>query len=61
LYLKSKLIIIPKMGMRPVRVIIEMSKLKTEIKTTALIIENDQRHDYTDEYKNLTRDFYLNF
>ena len=26
-----------------------------------LAIENGGRHDYTDEYKTLTRDFYLNF
>ncbi|MDD3858859.1 MAG: methyltransferase [Bacteroidales bacterium] len=61
LFLKSKLTIIPKIGMKPVRVIIEMSKLKAVIKTNDLIIENNQRHDYTEEYKDLTRDYYLKF
>lgn len=30
-------------------------------KRTSLIIENDARHDYSDDYKRLTADFYLAF
>ncbi|WP_452222312.1 tRNA1(Val) (adenine(37)-N6)-methyltransferase [Lacinutrix salivirga] len=40
------------------RSLITMSFSESEIKTNTLIIEN-ARHNYTDEYINLTKDFYL--
>lgn len=40
------------------RSLIEFSFSKTVTKTTELIIENS-RHNYTEDYINLTRDFYL--
>lgn len=40
------------------RSLIEFSFHETEIKTSELIIENG-RHNYTDDYINLTKDFYL--
>lgn len=40
------------------RSLIQFSFNKTEVKTDTLIIEN-QRHNYTQDYINLTKDFYL--
>lgn len=40
------------------RSLLEFSFIKTEIDTSELIIEID-RHDYTKDYINLTKDFYL--
>ncbi|WP_067147022.1 tRNA1(Val) (adenine(37)-N6)-methyltransferase [Pseudotamlana agarivorans] len=40
------------------RSLLEFSFRESDIKTETLIIEN-QRHDYTEDYINLTKDFYL--
>jgi len=61
LFLRSKLIIFPKEGMRPVRIITEMSKIDGDISEKSLTIEKSKRHDYTEEYINLTADYYLKF
>jgi tRNA1Val (adenine37-N6)-methyltransferase len=46
---------------RPVkRLLIELSKQKKEVKEEELIIEQ-KRHQYTDEYISLCKDFYLHF
>jgi tRNA1Val (adenine37-N6)-methyltransferase len=33
----------------------------TEFSESSLVIEKDERHSYTEEYKNLTRDYYIHF
>ncbi len=33
----------------------------TEFSESTLVIEKDERHSYTEEYKNLTQDYYLHF
>lgn len=33
----------------------------TEFSESTLVIEKDERHSYTDEYKNLTKDYYIHF
>lgn len=43
------------------RLLLEFSFEKKETKTDILTIETDQRHSYTEEYKRLTKDFYLAF
>ncbi len=58
---KSKLIILPRAGMNPVRIITEISKSKTETQVKYIAIEKQERHDYTTEYKELTSDWYLKF
>lgn len=58
---KSKLIILPRAGMNPVRVITEISKSKSETLVKSIAIEKQERHDYTTEYKELTSDWYLKF
>ena len=43
------------------RLLIEFSFQNKNIKESEIVIEGNIRHQYTDEYKNLTKDFYLNF
>ena len=43
------------------RILIELSNTECEIRSESLMIEYENHHDYTPEYKELTRDFYLKF
>jgi tRNA1Val (adenine37-N6)-methyltransferase len=43
------------------RLILEFGREKKQVKEKFLTIEKGNRHDFTEEYKDLTRDFYLNF
>jgi len=62
LYLSEILNIKPTPTKNIKRVILEFScNDKTEVKTTELIIEINGRHDYSKEYRELTKDYYLNF
>ena len=45
----------------PKRALIELSREKIKCEEHILIIEKDKRHDYTQQYKDLTKDFYLAF
>ncbi len=45
----------------PKRVLLEFSKNTAETVEERIVIEKCERHDYTDQYKALTKDFYLNF
>ena len=45
----------------PIRTLICFSNWQGLCKVDDIFIENYNRHDYTDEYKTLTRDFYLKF
>ncbi len=45
----------------PNRFLMEFTKIKTMVKQDFLIIYNEMGSDYTDSYKQLTRDFYLKF
>jgi tRNA1Val (adenine37-N6)-methyltransferase len=51
--------VIPKMGMEPKRSILEFSKNDTETRVEQLFIETGQRHAYTQQYIDLTKDYYL--
>jgi len=51
----------PKPNKAPHRLLIELSKTKKTLESQSLIIENDGRHNYTDNYKKLTREFYTIF
>lgn len=44
-----------------IRMISCFSRKRSKVTEKLLTIEKGERHDYTDEYKNLTRNFYLNF
>ncbi len=43
------------------RIIISFSRTKAQITKSELIIEDKGRHNYSDKYINLTKDFYLKF
>jgi tRNA1Val (adenine37-N6)-methyltransferase len=61
LFLNRTLHVYPKPDCLPKRVLMEFRKIMpTETITENLIIESTGRHGYSEEYKTLTRDFYLN-
>lgn len=43
------------------RVLMEFSFTEKTIVNSEITIETEKRHDYTNEYRNLTKDFYLKF
>ena len=54
--------IIPKPNKKAKRLMIEFSKAETnEYKEEELVIENEQRHQYTSSYIALTKEYYLKF
>ena len=61
LYISKECIVSPKPNKNPHRLLIELSKTKKTLESQSLIIENDGRHNYTDNYKKLTREFYTIF
>ncbi|MBR3871577.1 MAG: methyltransferase [Paludibacteraceae bacterium] len=60
---ESSVRIIPKVGKDPKRSVITFcrckNKINCNINVTELVIEKEERHCYSDEFKNLTADFYL--
>lgn len=61
LYAKSQLDIYPTPTKERVRVISVFSRKKVKTTVESLIIEVNGRHNYSEEYINLTKDFYLKF
>lgn len=53
--------VIPSSGKRAVRIMIQMCKMPVETDISELILEGEQRGDYTKEYQMLCKDYYLNF
>ncbi|MGE0561281.1 MAG: tRNA1(Val) (adenine(37)-N6)-methyltransferase [Flavobacteriales bacterium] len=51
----------PNLDKEPKRILMEFSLTSTPVITEFLTIETEKRHHYTEEYRNLTKDFYLNF
>lgn len=43
------------------RILLEFSRDKQKLSETTICIETDERHNYSNEYKALTKDFYLKF
>lgn len=43
------------------RLILTFSRKRLKATERFLVIEKGERHDFTEDYKNLTKDFYLNF
>lgn len=56
-----RLFISPKTGYEPNRIVFEFSNSLVSKDDSFLTIENTERHDFTEEYKMLTKDFYLKF
>jgi len=61
LFCNRHLIIKPKADIEPKRILMEFSFDKSDVISDFLIIENDKRHDYTNDYIILTKEFYLKF
>jgi len=61
LYLSKYTNVRPKPSKPFHRILIEFSKEKTHPVPGELTIETNTHHNFTSEYKNLTKDFYLNF
>ena len=65
LYLRKKTLVYPKPGAEVKRVVGEFVRIKNEecriknVDVVELTIETDVRHQYTDDYIRLTKDFYL--
>ena len=51
----------PKPHKQPHRVLLEFGKQKQSLQKEKITIENEGRHNYTEDYKNLTREFYTIF
>ena len=61
LHLSREHVVYPKSDKPANRLLLEFSHQKIEPKRGELVIEHEQRHQYTQDYKNLTRDFYTIF
>lgn len=61
LFISKKLFIIPKKGKQANRIIFEIVRKPSKFEISHLTIENDFRHDYSQEYRELTKKYYLNF
>lgn len=61
LYVVRRLYVSSRPDVPPIRTIVELSRKQCEIECDTLHIENGARHDFSDKYKSLTRDYYLKF
>jgi tRNA1Val (adenine37-N6)-methyltransferase len=61
LYCTRQTNVLPKPGREPKRLLLEFMKTKKPLVEQEIIIELNKRHEYSDAYKNLTKDFYLAF
>jgi tRNA1Val (adenine37-N6)-methyltransferase len=61
LYCNSILKIRPLPSSEIRRLILKFSKIRKKPSESFLTIEHGKRHEFTEEYKNLTKDFYLKF
>ncbi len=53
--------VIPRPGKNPKRCLLEFQKKEVPLIEDELVVELDKRHEYSDAYKKLTKDFYLAF
>ncbi|MBC8045242.1 MAG: methyltransferase [Fimbriimonadaceae bacterium] len=61
LYCKRKTTVYPKENKPAKRILLEITSTQSETKTDTIIIEHEGQHNYTEQYKNLTKEFYLHF
>ncbi|MDD5569919.1 MAG: methyltransferase [Bacteroidales bacterium] len=59
LYCNEVLNVFPKPRSKAKRAVLKLEFVKKKLIEEKLTVENNERHDYTDEYKNLTKVFYL--
>jgi tRNA1Val (adenine37-N6)-methyltransferase len=60
-YIHKRLIVKPTIRKQPKRILYEIGPRKKTFQEQTLIIEDKGRHEYSDEYIALTKDFYLHF
>ncbi len=53
--------VLPKPNKEPKRLLLEFMQIKKPLVEQEMIIELNKRHEYSEAYKNLTKDFYLSF
>ena len=58
LYCSKKTKVIPRIGASEKRLLLEFSRTKEVCREDSLLIERE-RHDYSDEFRGLTKDYYL--
>lgn len=61
LFLARKCLVFPNPLKKAKRVLMEFKQQETSVVYEELTIEKEERHHYTEEYVNLTKDFYLHF
>jgi len=61
LYATTRLYVSSHPDTPPIRTIVEMGREKRELTCDSLYIENGARHDFSEKYKSLTKDYYLKF
>lgn len=61
LYCVRQTKVLPNPDREPKRLLLEFMKIKKPLVEQEIIIELNKRHEYSDAYKNLTKDFYLAF
>ena len=61
LYAVSRLYVSSHPDTLPIRTIVELSRKMCEPFCDTLFIENGARHDFSEKYKSLTKDYYLKF
>ena len=61
LFALSRLYVSSRPDVPPIRTIVELCRRQCETVCDSLYIENGARHDFSDKYKSLTRDYYLKF
>jgi tRNA1Val (adenine37-N6)-methyltransferase len=61
LYCSKKTFVIPKPDSQPKRLLLEFSLQNCDTQIDCFTSETEKRHIYTEEYKKLTKDFYLAF
>lgn len=61
LYLKRICYLYPTPSKPCHRIMVQLSTIKSTIKEEHIIIESNGRHQYSEEYKNLTKEFYTAF
>lgn len=61
LFVSRRLHVIPKPDVNPKRIALEFTNSQIPAENVRLIIETGGRHQYSGQYKELTKDFYLKF
>jgi tRNA1Val (adenine37-N6)-methyltransferase len=61
LYCHNKIWVKPTPNISPKRILIEFNREKNKCKKNTIVIESNGRHQYSQEYIDLTKEFYLSF